>query len=544
MLTSESTPTAQEAHAVSAPPKKPKKSRSRKTSTKPTRIYSYRILPPEVPEHRKLVDDQFYLAHQYKRRLIEIEVDLRASFRAIDLDHPLTREAYATWETCSAALDATYTALRAAKSGKAPEQRDLDSFRALLQSGKRECSKAWRDVKAARVMPEVKDHHQPRYVASRELAAKQRLEARATFSARGLLHGTYVRIEQAVEKSVDSTGRPPQFRRYEGEGTIGRQLPRTRNTEGCWAHCSRKFEEAKSAHPEAARALQLIGVLYQIDERAGGDLVQRASLRRTESAAVLEELKTWLGEQAPRRALTIGKAAGYVLANWELLTRFLSDARIPLDGRLYSVTADDLYSLAQIRSRALDAVRDQLVAWLHGRQLPEWFGDLTKGLPQWRAQRKLQRLTDVWKKEEHRFDGDDEMLTSLLAWAKQDRHLATWEAHMRERTIAHRREVWRQIAAELSRTYQTILVEDGLCRSEGRERQMKITAIEGWDKLPPEEGDPHEGREQRRQSRMAAPGELRLAIAHATHKTASARDAGGPGIRTRTQRGISCTDVG
>ena len=92
---------------------------------------------------------------------------------------------------------------------------------------------------------------------------------------------------------------------------------------------------------------------------------------------------------------------------------------------------------------------------------------------------------------------------------------------MRDRTIAHRREVWRQIAAELARTYQTILVEDGLCRSEGRERQMKIVDIDGWERLPPEEGDPHEGREQRRQSRMAAPGELRLAISHATHKTAT-----------------------
>ena len=50
---------------------------------------------------------------------------------------------------------------------------------------------------------------------------------------------------------------------------------------------------------------------------------------------------------------------------------------------------------------------------------------------------------------------------------------------------------------------------------------MKIVDIDGWDRLPPEEGDPHEGREQRRQSRMAAPGELRLAISHATHKTAT-----------------------
>jgi hypothetical protein len=180
-----------------------------------------------------------------------------------------------------------------------------------------------------------------------------------------------------------------------------------------------------------------------------------------------------------------------------------------------------VYSIAQIRSRELDAARDRLVAWIKGREMPEWFSDRAAGLHQWRAPRKMQRLIDLWKKDEHRFDGDSEMLEVLLAWAKQDRHLGQWEAHMRDRTIAHRREVWRQIAAELARTYQTILVEDGLCRSEGREQQMKIVDIEGWEKPHPEDGDPHEGREQRRQSRMAAPGELRLAISHASHKTAS-----------------------
>jgi hypothetical protein len=691
--------------ALPAGTSKKRKSRARKTSTKPTRIYSYRILPPEDAGHRKLVDDQFWLAHKYRCRLIEIEVELRTRLRDVDLGHPLTREATSHWEIQNTALDEAYAALRAEKSGRAPEHRNDEQIKKRLSELKGSCSRAWRDVKASRALPEVREHHQPRYAAARELAAKQRLEARAEFSGRGLMHGTYIGIEHAVERSVDATGRPPKFPRYEGEGSVGRQLPRTRDTEGCWAHCSRKFEEAKSDHPEAARALQLIGELYQIDDRAGGDLVQRASLRRTESAVVLEELKTWLGEQAPRRALSIGKAAGYVLAHWELLTRFLSDARIPLDGRLYSVTADDLYSMgdsrvrmtalpegweqlprtarrrvakpyrgtakrqrhgegwqeiparldgqylemqfgwgpaqrgstwirfplthhrrmpadaeilwayvhrwrvgihyewrvqltiesdtfhrpevplavggtcaidigwrrifdangnqvglrvaylvdehgrereirapdglwqrlakvysiAQIRSRELDTARDRLAAWAGSREMPAWFTDRSKGLAQWRSPRKLQRLIDTWQREENRFDAegvplirdDGEILAMLQAWAKQDRHLGSWEAHMRDRTIAHRREVWRQVAAELARTYQTILVEDGLCRSEGRERQMKIVDIAGWDKLPPEEGDPHEGREQRRQSRMAAPGELRMAISHATHKTAS-----------------------
>ena len=42
-------------------------------------------------------------------------------------------------------------------------------------------------------------------------------------------------------------------------------------------------------------------------------------------------MKTWLWSQAVLKTLSIGKAAGYVVANWDRLTCFLDDARIPLD---------------------------------------------------------------------------------------------------------------------------------------------------------------------------------------------------------------------
>jgi transposase len=100
---------------------------------------------------------------------------------------------------------------------------------------------------------------------------------------------------------------------------------------GCHAHCFRKFEEAEPNHPEAGRALELIGKLYEIDARADGDLKRLAELRRTESKAVLVELKTWLWEQATLKTLSIGKAAAYMIANWDRLTRFVDDPRIPLD---------------------------------------------------------------------------------------------------------------------------------------------------------------------------------------------------------------------
>jgi transposase len=100
---------------------------------------------------------------------------------------------------------------------------------------------------------------------------------------------------------------------------------------GCWAHVFRKFKEAVPDHPEAERALAWIGALYEIDERAGDDDEHRAKLRRTASQAVLDELKAWLWDQASLPSLSIGKAAGYAIANWDRLTRFIEDVRIPLD---------------------------------------------------------------------------------------------------------------------------------------------------------------------------------------------------------------------
>lgn len=100
---------------------------------------------------------------------------------------------------------------------------------------------------------------------------------------------------------------------------------------GCWAHVFRKFEEATPDHPEAALATKWIGELYEIDFRADGDLEKKLALRQSESAAVLATMKTWLWNQATLKTLSIGHAAAYVVANWDRLTRFVDDARVPLD---------------------------------------------------------------------------------------------------------------------------------------------------------------------------------------------------------------------
>ena len=77
--------------------------------------------------------------------------------------------------------------------------------------------------------------------------------------------------------------------------------------------------------------MKWIGELYAIDERAEDDLVKKAELRAKESSEITKTMKTWLWNQATLKTLSIGNAAAYVVANWDRLTRFLQDARIPLD---------------------------------------------------------------------------------------------------------------------------------------------------------------------------------------------------------------------
>jgi hypothetical protein len=50
------------------------------------------------------------------------------------------------------------------------------------------------------------------------------------------------------------------------------------------------------------------------------------ALPRTESTAVIATMKTWLWTQATLKTLSIGKAAAYVVANGDRLTRFLGAA--------------------------------------------------------------------------------------------------------------------------------------------------------------------------------------------------------------------------
>ena len=113
--------------------------------------------------------------------------------------------------------------------------------------------------------------------------------------------------------------------------------PTGRVRAGCLAHGRRKFFAALGQSPaEADEALRMFRRLYEAEYAAAeqGILGTAAHgiLRRTQSGALLEELHAWLLDQQPHH-LPKG-AIGYMLNNWEAMTRFLDDPKIALDNNI------------------------------------------------------------------------------------------------------------------------------------------------------------------------------------------------------------------
>jgi transposase len=99
----------------------------------------------------------------------------------------------------------------------------------------------------------------------------------------------------------------------------------------CWAHVRRGFFDAEDAYPKAKEMIELIGKLYEVEVRASEKNLDLGELRRTESAAIVAEIKGWLTSTVATPQSSLGKAILYALKQWRELELYLTDARIPID---------------------------------------------------------------------------------------------------------------------------------------------------------------------------------------------------------------------
>jgi len=106
---------------------------------------------------------------------------------------------------------------------------------------------------------------------------------------------------------------------------------------GCWAHARRKFfEVARLAKGKglAHEAVGRIGTFYHLDNQWRElSHEERRQRRQEEIGPLLDEFRRWIEAHYPKLLpqSPLAKAMGYVLKQWDALTRFLDDGRLPLD---------------------------------------------------------------------------------------------------------------------------------------------------------------------------------------------------------------------
>lgn len=134
---------------------------------------------------------------------------------------------------------------------------------------------------------------------------------------------------------------PPPLQMCDG---LSRNEPKESETilACCLAHGRRGFVEVAPRFPKECRyVLEALQTVYQCDAQAkekGLSAQERLRLHQAQSQPVMDELKTWLGQQIEQKQVEpnsgLGEAIEYMLGHWVELTRFLHVPGAPLDNNV------------------------------------------------------------------------------------------------------------------------------------------------------------------------------------------------------------------
>lgn len=179
---------------------------------------------------------------------------------------------------------------------------------------------------------------------------------------------------------------------------------------GCMAHARRKFIQLYETNKSevARRAIELIGQLYGIEQEVRDATVEdKLRERRSRGAPVADALHDWL--TAHRARATAGtalvKAIDYSLNRWGALTRYLGDARLPIDNnhdeqqiRPWATGRQNWLFARTLAAGKRAAAINSLIqtAKLNGHDPYEYIKDVLERLPTPRASQIAELLPHRW----------------------------------------------------------------------------------------------------------------------------------------------------
>jgi len=130
-----------------------------------------------------------------------------------------------------------------------------------------------------------------------------------------------------------------------------------------------------------------------------------------------------------------------------------------------------VYDIQSIRKRKFNDMRSKLYGWMNppkkggGKKerekrkgLPAWLWKRVKHMHAWHKAVRLVKVFFEWEK--NRFAGDSAIFDALREWRVDDKHLFTYEAHLRDQTQNQRNTFYRQVISKLRQRYAVAFIED------------------------------------------------------------------------------------
>jgi hypothetical protein len=504
----------------------------RKTSSTPTKIYTYGCLPPI--EGADKLDEQLWLAHRYRNKLVEIERRRRERIAQVQREHDVLGDILEVAHSIETAVAEARRKIRLLRSGKANTV-EIAAQRELVEALFGDLAVVRFFLARARAQAKTDETLKAAYTAVEQAARDEIKSLRASDEAP--YWGTYLVVEKAAEmwrKSAD----PPRFFRYTGEGRvvvqiqsgmtkaevesgedtrlrIGAGTPRVSKSGRVQTAVRPEFRTVRIRVGSDGRAPVWAALPFVMHRSPPDDasikwawvIRKRIGMRYKYELQLTVEAESFAprcSTSTRRIAIDIGarelstgetRAAMWLDDNGDSgemkssLTRLSSSTshgagrRRPMPNNL-----DKVEDLRGIRDRHLDTVKIAIAGYRKRVNL-DWLQKHSEYVTLWRSPARVAILYRKWQ----RHDGDSEIYDTIDAYLRQDRHLLDWESRERSRTLNRRREQYRTFAVRIAETYGEIV----LARRDYRRAE--------W---APEDAQRGRGTRSRQILRGAAPGEL------------------------------------
>lgn len=475
----------------------------------PVKNYVFRAYPPT--RQAKAVDDAMILAHRYRNKLCELELQRRAK-----LNEMLQQLAPDYLESCDkvTAKEEEYESLcteikkasQAAQRKIPPTDEQKEAVKRIREELK-ELRKANRELK--------KQAYQREAIVTEieKVQAEHNAACKVARAESGIYWGTYLTVEDSAKDF--GKGPPPRFARWQGNGTIAVQLQNglaiedAINSEDTRLQLILKENREKPKH----RLEERNGRLYPVPQKPAkgkyskfgkvrirvgsqgrnpvfaefpirwtrdlpeGSKIKWAYVSRRQVISPNYKNAYWelrLTVQVPHEtrqtddslvAVHVGwrklSGGGLRVAMWRGSDGKFGELIIPPDRVKYRSMPNGLQS---IRDKKFEKVKRVLAKWIdravkRGTAVPEF---LTKARETMRLWKSIQRMHDLllqWR--ENRFAGDESIFVFLhgrpevpkSGWRKWDKHLWLWERHQQTNIVRWRSNEYRVFARKLAREY-------------------------------------------------------------------------------------------